>query len=102
MTCPQYPRRKTPAPSESFWLTPHRSEFVETLDGQGYHREVVYQYRRMTGYLCEEAEAREFGPDALNLEVMEDLARACPGSVSTKKAMTQAMRGSQDTWSMPT
>ena len=92
MTCPRYPRRKTPDPSESFWLTPHRSEFVETLDRQGYRREVIYQYRRMTGYLCEEAEAHEFGPDALNPKVMEDLAMACPGSVSTKKAMTQATR----------
>ena len=92
MTSPRYPRRKTPAPSESFWLTPHRSRFAETLGRQGYCRDTVYRYRLMTGHLCEAAEARELGPDEVNPKVMEDLARACPGSVYTKKTMTQATR----------
>ena len=60
--------------------------------GRGYCREAVCEYRRLTGYLCEEAEARELGPDALNPEVMDDLARVGSGSVSKEKAMTRAAR----------
>ncbi len=82
MTSSRYTWWKTPASSESFWLTRYRSEFVETLDRQGYCRLTVCHYRRMTDYLCKVAEARALGSDELNPEIMDDLAKVDPGTVA--------------------
>ena len=91
MTSPRSAFRKIPPPSESFWLTRHHSEFAETLVEQGYYWRNVYNYRLMSGRLCAQAEARGLGPDALNPEVMDDLARACPGDVAVSTKSTMAM-----------
>ena len=65
-------------PTDSHWLSPHRSGFLESLAAQGYAKRTVNNFRRMVDRLCAEAEARRLGPDTLDAGVMEELADACP------------------------
>ena len=79
----------------TLWLLPHHTRFLESLVEIGYTRLTIkIIFRRMTGYLCAEAEARGLGPDAMNPAVMEELAEVCPQAVavSTKGAMANVAR----------
>lgn len=79
----------------TLWQLPHHTRFPESLVEIGYTRLTIkIIFRRMTGYLCAEAEARGLGPDAMNPAVMEELAEVCPQAVavSTKGSMANIAR----------
>ena len=61
-------------PTDSHWLSPHRSRFLESLAAQGYTVRTVKSFRLMVGRLCAEAEARGLGPYTLDTNVMGELA----------------------------
>ncbi len=68
----------TPRSKESFWLTPHRHRFLESLEAQGYAGSSLSRFRCMTDRLCAEAEARGLKADDLDAGVLGSLAATCP------------------------
>ena len=71
---------------------------MESVVRQSYCWRTVYNFRLVTGRLCTAAEVRGLGSDALDPEVMDDLARICPGAVAvfTKKEDSAAFLAMSD------
>ncbi len=88
------PTPSTFPPTDSHWLSPHRSGFLESLAAQGYAERTVKSFRRMVDRLCAEAEARGLGPDTLDADVMGELAGACPrtGTSHMERELAMATR----------
>ena len=59
---------------ESSWLAPHRSAFLKFLAAQGYAERTISTFRRLTGRLCAEVEARSLGADELDARILVQLA----------------------------
>ena len=88
------PARSAFAPTDSHWLSPHRRAFLESLSAQGYAVRTIKSFRLMVGRLCAEAEARGLGPDALDTNVIRELADACPrtGTSYMERELAMATR----------
>ena len=88
------PTPSTFPPTDSHWLSPHRSGFLESLAAQGYAERTVKSFRRMVDRLCAEAEARGLGPDTLDADVVGELAGACPrtGTSHMERELAMATR----------
>ena len=88
------PARSAFPPTDSHWLSPHRSGFLESLAAQGYAVRTVKSFRLMVGRLCAEAEARGLGPCALDANIMRELADACPrtGTAHMERELARATR----------
>ena len=88
------PARSAFPPTDSHWLSPHRSGFLESLAAQGYAVRTVKSFRLMVGRLCAEAETRGLGPCALDANVMRELADACPrtGTAHMERELAMATR----------
>ena len=88
------PARSAFPPTDSHWLSPHRSRFLESLAAQGYAVRTVKSFRLMVDRLCAQAQARGLGPDALDANVMGELADACPrtGTSYMERELAMATR----------
>ena len=88
------PARSAFPPTDSHWLSPHRSRFLESLTAQGYAVRTVKSFRLMVGRLCAEAEARGLVPNTLDANVMRELADACPrtGTSYMERELAMATR----------
>ena len=88
------PARPAFPPTDSHWLSPHRSGFLESLAVQGYAVRTVKSFRLMVSRLCAEAEARGIEPYTLDANVMRELADACPrtGTSYMERELAMATR----------
>ena len=88
------PPRSAFAPTDSHWLSPHRSRFLESLAAQGYTVRTVKSFRLMVSRLCAEAQARSIDPYTLDANVMRELADACPrtGTSYMERELAMATR----------
>ena len=88
------PARPAFPPTDSHWLSPHRSGFLESLAVQGYAVRTVKSFRLMVSRLCAEAEARGIEPYTLDANVMRALADACPrtGTSYMERELAMATR----------
>ena len=88
------PARSAFPPTDSHWLSSHRSGFLESLAAQGYAARTVKSFRLMVSRLCAEAKARGLGPYALDVNVMGELADACPttGTSYMERELAMATR----------
>ena len=88
------PARSACPPTDTHWLFPHRSRFLESLAAQGYAVRTVKSFRLMVSRLCAEAQAQGLGPYTLDANVMRELADACPrtGTSSMERELAMATR----------
>lgn len=88
------PARSAFPPTDSHWLFPHRSGFLESLAAQGYAVRTVKSFRLMVDRLCAEAEARGIEPYTLDANAMRELADACPrtGTSYMERELAMATR----------
>lgn len=88
------PPRSAFAPTDSHWLSLHRSGFVESLAAQGYGVRTVKSFRLMVSRLCADAEARLVEPCTFDANVMRELADPCPrtGTSYMERELAMATR----------
>ena len=88
------PPRSAFAPTDSHWLSAHRSGFLESLAAQGYAARTIKSFRLMVSRLCAEAQAQGIEPCTLDANVMRELADACPrtGTSYMERELAMATR----------
>ena len=88
------PARSAFPPTNTHWLSPHRSAFLESLAAQGYAVRTVKSFRLMVSRLCAEAQTRGIKPYTLDANVMRELADACPrtGTSYMERELAMATR----------
>ena len=86
------PARSAFPPTDTHWLSPHRSAFLESLTAQGYAVRTVKSFRLMVSRLCAEAQAQGLEPYMLDANVMRELADACPHSCSDSGGIDEETR----------
>ena len=88
------PARSASPPTDTHWLSLHRSGFLESLAAQGYAVRTIKSFRLMVSRLCAEAQARGLGPYTLDANVMRELADTCPrtGTSYMERELVMATR----------
>lgn len=66
------------APAEGqFWLLAYLTAFLQSMSAQGYSKNTIKLYRRISHRFCDVVQMNNIGPSELDVDTMDKLADAC-------------------------
>ena len=79
---------------EQFWLFTYLTLFLHSLINQGYHKNTIKYYQRISQRLCDLVQANRIGPGELDVDTMTKLADTCLTTDSScmKKLVKRVVR----------